>query len=75
MPWLTEFRKERGYTRNEMAEILGVSVSLYDKIEYGKREPSRNFLVRFKKAFPMFNMNIFFGKELHETCGSEDVMN
>lgn len=68
MNWLVKFRKERGYTRNEMAELLGVSVSLYDKVEYGDRMPSRNFLSKFKKAFPSFNMNIFFEKELHGTC-------
>lgn len=59
MNWLVKFRREKGYTRNEMAKTLGVSVSLYEKIEYGDRRPSGNFLGKFKKAFPSFNMNIF----------------
>lgn len=68
MNWLVKFRREKGYTRNEMAKTLGVSVSLYEKIEYGDRRPSGNFLGKFKKAFPSFNMNVFFDKSLHETC-------
>lgn len=68
MNWLVKFRREKGYTRNEMAKTLGVSVSLYEKIEYGDRRPSGNFLGKFKKAFPSFNMNVFFDNSLHETC-------
>jgi len=70
MNWLVKFRREKGYTRNEMAKTLGVSVSLYEKIEYGDRKPSGNFLGKFKKAFPSFNMNIFFDKSLHESCNN-----
>ena len=70
MNWLVKFRREKGYTRNEMAKALGVSVSLYEKIEYGDRRPSGNFLGKFKKAFPSFNMNIFFDKSLHESCNN-----
>lgn len=70
MNWLVKFRREKGYTRNEMAKTLGVSVSLYEKIEYGDRRPSGNFLGKFKKAFPSFNMNIFFDKSLHESCNN-----
>ena len=54
------FRNENGYTLDEMAEILGISKSLYEKIEYNDREPSRNFLTKFKKAFPDVDMNVFF---------------
>nr|DAZ36331.1 MAG TPA: helix-turn-helix domain protein [Caudoviricetes sp.] len=60
MEWLKSFRNENGYTLDEMAEILGISKSLYEKIEYNDREPSRNFLTKFKKAFPDVDMNVFF---------------
>ena len=60
MEWLKSFRNENGYTLDEMAEILGISKSLYEKIEYNDRAPSRNFLTKFKKAFPDVDMNVFF---------------
>ena len=60
MEWLREFRISKEFTANEMAVKLGISKSLYEKIEYNDRKPSRNFLERFKKAFPDFDMNIFF---------------
>ena len=60
MEWLKSFRNENGYTLDEMAEILGIYKSLYEKIEYNDREPSRNFLTKFKKAFPDVDMNVFF---------------
>ena len=49
-----------------MANKLGVSISLYEKVEYSDRKPSRNFLSKFKKAFPDFDMNIFFEEILHD---------
>ena len=60
MKYLKKFRADKGMSREQMAEKLGVSLSLYDKIEFEARTPSRNFLNRFKQAFPEFDMNIFF---------------
>lgn len=62
MEWMKKFRNYKGFTTSEMAGKLGVSKSLYEKIEYDDRQPSRNFMERFKKAFPDFDMNIFFAK-------------
>lgn len=62
MEWLKEFRKSKEYTAGEMAEKLGISKSLYEKIEYNDRNPSHNFMERFKKTFPDFDMNLFFTK-------------
>ena len=59
MKCLEEFRKSKGFTKPEIANILGISLSLYEKIEYSDRKPSRNFMSRFKLAFPSFDMNIF----------------
>ena len=60
MNCVKEFRLKKGYSREEMAAKLKISISLYNKIEFGARESSRNFLNRFKRAFPDFDMNIFF---------------
>ena len=62
MEWMKKFRNSKGFTASEMADKLGISKSLYEKIEYDDRQHSRNFMERFKKAFPDFDMNIFFAK-------------
>ena len=51
-----------------MACNIGVSQSLYEKIEFGARLPSRTFLKKFKEKYPDFDMNIFFDEMIHETC-------
>lgn len=46
-----------------MARKIGVSESYYEKIEYGNRTPSYNFLTKFKVAFPETNTdNIFLSQ-------------
>ena len=58
-----------GYTMDEMAEKIGVSSSFYDKIEYGERNPSFNFITLFKQTFPSANTDyIFFDNKLHGKC-------
>ena len=63
MEELKKFRNALGLTANEMAENIGVSKSLYDKVETGARKPSREFTTRLKEAFPQFDVNIFFAKQ------------
>ncbi|MBR1396087.1 MAG: helix-turn-helix transcriptional regulator [Selenomonadaceae bacterium] len=65
MQLLKNFRKENGYSRQDMADKLKISLSFYDKVEFDARSPSQNFLNRFKTAFPNFDMNIFFDKSQH----------
>lgn len=60
MECLKIFRETNGYSIKGMAEKLAISKSLYEKVEYGVRTPSSNFLNRFKQVFPDFDMNIFF---------------
>ena len=66
--FLVELRKSRNMTRPEMAKMLDISESLYTKIEYGLRNPSSQFMQKFKSKFPEYDMNIFFTSKLHETC-------
>jgi len=40
-----------------MAEIIGISNSYYEKIEYGIRKPSRAFLEKVKACFPEIDTN------------------
>ena len=59
---LTEFRNNLGLTQVEMAEKIGISLSFYSKLEVGKRNPSFNFMTKFKNAFPNVDIHIFFDK-------------
>ena len=57
---LSDYRKSLNLTQVEMAERIGVSFSHYTKIESGVRNPSYNFMVRLKNAFPDFNIDQMF---------------
>lgn len=60
---LISFRKEKELSISDMARKIGVSESYYEKIEYGNRTPSYNFLAKFKAAFPETNTdNIFLSQ-------------
>ncbi len=72
MKCLAEFRAQQGLTLQQMADKLGVSVALYNAIEYDQRKPSRNFMERFKRAFPTFDIDIFFDELLYKMNSSED---
>lgn len=66
---LISFRKSLGLTIDEMSKKIGVSNSFYEKIEYGDRNPSFNFISSFKTAFPDTNADdIFFDNTLHDRC-------
>ena len=65
MEELKDFRISLGIGIKEFADSIGVSKSLYEKIEYGFREPSRNFITRLKKKYPQFDTNIFFTRIDH----------
>lgn len=60
---LINFRIEKNKTIIQIAKEMGVSSSYYTKIEQEKRNPSYNFLKKFKEAFPDASIDkIFFEK-------------
>lgn len=65
METLKKIREELNLSMDEMAERLGMSTSMYEKIEYGYRVPSRRFVESMKKTFPFVDANIFFEKQVH----------
>lgn len=67
MEFLKSFRREKGLTTKQMADAIKISSSLYEKVECNFRTPSRNFLNKFKQAFPDVDMNIFFTNQNHNT--------
>ena len=62
MEKLKDFRKSLNLTIAEFAEKINVSKSLYEKVEGGFREPSREFTSKLKEKYPQFDVNIFFTK-------------
>ncbi len=48
---MKELRNEKRIWQDEMAEILGVSVSAYRNYETNKREPMAPFIVAFADYF------------------------
>ena len=60
MEALKGFRCSLGLTVKEFADSIKISKSLYEKLESGDRKPSREFLTKFKKKYPQFDVNIFF---------------
>jgi putative transcriptional regulator len=57
---LVVFRRSKGLTRAEMAELIGISKSFYEKVECGDRTPSYNFICRFKQTFPDADIEYLF---------------
>lgn len=62
---LIYFRKSQDKTKRQMATLLGISESYYEKIEYGVRNPSYNFIKKFKIKFPQADVEqLFFTRRL-----------
>lgn len=51
MDKLKEFRKSLGLTAAKMAEKLGITLSMYEKVEGGRAGASAAFMRRFKESF------------------------
>jgi len=59
-----------------MADKMGVSHSLYQKVEKGERNSSFNFIRRFKHIFPNADIeSIFFAQKSHGTCRGGGIQN
>lgn len=66
---LVKFRESADMSQKEIAEHLEISLSFYIKVECGLRNPSFNFVSKFKEKFPSANINdIFFNNKLHDEC-------
>lgn len=60
---LQEFREAENKTQNEMAELLSITKSMYEKLEYRQVKPSVETLKKIKKLYEEykrpFNVDIF----------------
>lgn len=69
MNTLVNFRVMNNLTQKEMANKVGITLTLYSKIELGVRNPSYNFLVKFKQAFKDVDVDkLFFNDQQHNSC-------
>lgn len=57
---LREFRLDKDMSIKQMSAHIGVSESYYEKIEYGQRTPSYNFVKKFKSKYPESNTDHLF---------------
>lgn len=57
---LRELRKENGYSQEQMAAELGVSLSMYQKVEQGNAKAGRNFMEKIKQRFPEASVDYIF---------------
>lgn len=72
MSKLKEFRKKQDLTQEAMAHKLGITLSMYEKVEGGRAGASAAFMRRLKEAFPEASIDaIFFDRnsnEVADTC-------
>jgi transcriptional regulator with XRE-family HTH domain len=57
---LQEFRHTTGLSQDNMARKLGVSVSMYQKVERGAANPSIRFMEKLKQVYPHASIDVIF---------------
>lgn len=57
---LKEFRKSKGKSQEAMAKTIGITLSMYEKVENGKAGASAAFMKRIKTAYPDADINFLF---------------
>lgn len=55
--FLVKVKKENNYTIEQLAKIVGVSMSAMSKVLNGQREPSKTFIRKSKAAYPQIDLN------------------
>lgn len=60
MERLKLFRKSLGLSQKSMAGTIGITLSMYEKVESGRAGVSAAFMRRLKKAFPDVDINFMF---------------
>ncbi len=57
---LKKFRISLKKTQKEMAELLEITLSFYNKMELGLKNPSLKTIKKFKEVFPTANVDNIF---------------
>lgn len=51
LPQIQILREKNGYTREEVAKILGISINTYNSYEWGNRRPKIERIQQLAKLF------------------------
>ncbi|WP_339314691.1 helix-turn-helix transcriptional regulator [Paenibacillus sp. FSL M7-0896] len=71
--WLVQFRKTKGLTQQQVAEITGISRSYYADIEQGTKGASGKAAKLIANALG-FDMNLFFADVGRKTSQKQEVI-
>lgn len=72
--YLTELRKEKGLTQEQLAEIIGVSNKTISKWETGINVPDTYFLYALSKEFNVSVQDILNGEKIYNIMDSNNVV-
>lgn len=61
---LINFRVKKNLTQKQMSVKIKTTLSFYSKVEMGIRNPSYNFIQKFKLSFPEANVDEIFFKSI-----------
>lgn len=74
MEALRRFRKSLNLTQEAMANRLGITVSMYEKVEGGRAGASAAFMRRIKNEFPNANIDeIFFAANSNDVADNDGI--
>lgn len=60
MERLKEFRVNKKMTQKVIADKMGITLSMYEKVEHGAANASAGFMRRLADAFPDADINYIF---------------
>ena len=63
---LRELRLQKGLTQSELAEKLGISTSMVQKIELGQRFPGLKIALKFADFYRKPLRRLFFDQNTHD---------
>lgn len=66
---LRQLRLERGWTQEDVGQMLGITGSAYGMIELGVRNPRLPIALRLQQIFDVPIEYLFFDKQPNELCG------
>jgi DNA-binding XRE family transcriptional regulator len=66
---MKQFRLERGWTQEDVGNMLGITGSAYGMIELGVRTPRLPLAVKMQELFGVPVAELFFEDQPNATCG------
>ena len=73
MDKLKAFRNTTGLSQDNMARKIGVSLSMYQKVERGAVRATRGFMDKLKAAYPHVSIDVMFFSEASKKSKRENI--